>query len=82
MLNYPVAYQSTKGSALDVDKDFYRRIATEQDSRELVEWLCQVDEGRLRSWITSSYTNHIIFVEMSETVQPYHLARRSLSIAR
>ena len=37
MLNYPAAYQSTKGSALDVDKDFYRRIATEQDSRELVE---------------------------------------------
>lgn len=36
MLNYPAAYQSTKGSALDVDKDFYRRIATEQDSRELV----------------------------------------------
>ena len=37
MLNYPAAYQSTKGSALDPDKAFYGRIASEHDTRTLVE---------------------------------------------
>jgi uncharacterized protein YcgI (DUF1989 family) len=37
MLNYPAAYQSTKGSALDPDKDFYRRIASGHETRTLVE---------------------------------------------
>jgi uncharacterized protein YcgI (DUF1989 family) len=37
MLNYPAAYQSTKGSALDVDQAFYRRIAEERNARELIE---------------------------------------------
>ena len=52
MLNYPAAYQSTKGSALDVDKDFYRRIATEQDSRELVQSIVvpirSITSGRIK----------------------------------
>jgi len=37
MLNYPAAYQSTKGSALDVDKDFYQRIADSKEGRTLIE---------------------------------------------
>ena len=37
MLNYPAAYQSTKGSALDVDKAFYQRVASQHDTRTLVE---------------------------------------------
>lgn len=36
MSNYPAAYQATKGSALDVDQPFYKRIADDLDSRELV----------------------------------------------
>ncbi len=36
MLNYPAAYQSTQGSALDVDKDFYARIASQHETRTLV----------------------------------------------
>ena len=27
MANYPAAYQSTSGSALDVDRDFYKALA-------------------------------------------------------
>ncbi|HXZ08564.1 MAG TPA: urea carboxylase-associated family protein, partial [Paraburkholderia sp.] len=37
MLNYPAAYQSTQGSALEVDKAFYQRIATRHDTRTLIE---------------------------------------------
>jgi uncharacterized protein YcgI (DUF1989 family) len=37
MSNYPAAYQSTQGSALDVDKAFYKKIADEQDSRKKIE---------------------------------------------
>jgi uncharacterized protein YcgI (DUF1989 family) len=34
---YPAAYQANKGSALDVDRDFYQKIADATDKRELVE---------------------------------------------
>ena len=37
MRNYPAAYQATKGSALDVDKEFYQRIAEATDQRTLVD---------------------------------------------
>src|SRR5699024_3174080 len=37
MSNYPAAYQATKGSALDVDKEFYQRIANATDQRKLVD---------------------------------------------
>jgi hypothetical protein len=37
MPSYPAAYQATKASALDVDRDFYRRIAETADRRTLVE---------------------------------------------
>lgn len=45
MANYPAAYQSTSGSALDVDRDFYKALA--EGPRELITshliplyWLC------------------------------------------
>ncbi|PWC13522.1 hypothetical protein B4923_06065 [Brenneria roseae subsp. americana] len=34
---YPAAYQVSKGSALDVDRDFYQHIATAQHKRTLIE---------------------------------------------
>lgn len=37
MGNYPAAYQSVEGGTLSVDRPFYRRIAENVDSRELVE---------------------------------------------
>jgi uncharacterized protein len=37
MRNFPPAYQAAKGSALDVDKSFYQRIAEESGGRALVE---------------------------------------------
>jgi uncharacterized protein len=37
MLNYPAAYQATQGSALDVDREFYGRIATGHETRTLIE---------------------------------------------
>ena len=36
MKDFPAAYQSTAGSALDVDKAFYRRIAEDTAGRRLV----------------------------------------------
>ncbi|MGA7812156.1 urea carboxylase-associated family protein [Caballeronia sp.] len=37
MLNYPAAYQATQGSALDVDRAFYTRIASAHETRTLVD---------------------------------------------
>ncbi|MGX7000165.1 urea carboxylase-associated family protein [Caballeronia sp. KNU42] len=37
MLNYPAAYQVTQGSALEVDRDFYTRVATAPETRTLVD---------------------------------------------
>jgi len=37
MLNYPAAYQATQGSALDVDRAFYTRVASAHETRTLVE---------------------------------------------
>jgi uncharacterized protein YcgI (DUF1989 family) len=37
MKDHPAAYQATKGSALEVDKAFYRRIAEETAGRHLIE---------------------------------------------
>ncbi len=34
MANYPAAYQSTSGSALDIDRDFYKALA--EGPRELI----------------------------------------------
>lgn len=35
--HYPAAYQASKGSALDVDRDFYRRIGESRDAYRRVE---------------------------------------------
>jgi len=37
MLNHPAAYQATSGSALTVDKAFYRRVAERTEGRQQVE---------------------------------------------
>jgi len=37
MGNYPAAYQATKGSALDVDTEFYERIGTQTERRKLID---------------------------------------------
>jgi uncharacterized protein YcgI (DUF1989 family) len=37
MSNYPAAYQASKGSVLNVDKDFYGNIAASKDQRILVD---------------------------------------------
>jgi uncharacterized protein len=37
MLNYPAAYQVTEGSALEVDRDFYSRVASAHETRTLVD---------------------------------------------
>lgn len=37
MSNYPAAYQVSKGSVLNVDKDFYSNIAASKDQRILVD---------------------------------------------
>lgn len=39
MANVAPAYQAAKGSALDVDRAFYQRIADEQGARRLIERL-------------------------------------------
>lgn len=39
MRNFPAAYQASKGSVLDVDKDFYGRIASTSAARTLIETL-------------------------------------------
>ena len=46
MKDFPAAYQSTAGSALDVDKAFYRRIAEETAGRRLVDVLRHPDPHR------------------------------------
>jgi uncharacterized protein YcgI (DUF1989 family) len=37
MLNYPAAYQANQGSALEVDREFYGRVASAHDTRTLVD---------------------------------------------
>ena len=47
MKDFPAAYQSTAGSALDVDKAFYKRIAEETTGRRLVEsFIIPIRTGR------------------------------------
>ncbi len=47
MSNYPAAYQATRGSVLDVDKAFYKKIAQEHDSRKRVDsFIVPIRSGR------------------------------------
>ena len=47
MLNYPAAYQSTQGSALDPDRAFYGKLASRHGTRELVDsFIVPIRSGR------------------------------------
>lgn len=63
MKNYPAAYQSTKGSALDVDKDFYDRIANATEQRQLVDkFIIPIRSGR--AWeVPAGHVFRIVTVE-------------------
>src|SRR5580693_8980260 len=63
MKDFPAAYQSTAGSALDVDKDFYRRIAEDTASRRLVEsFVIPIRTGR--AWkVPAGHVFRIVAVE-------------------
>ena len=63
MKDFPAAYQSTAGSALDVDKAFYRRIAEETAGRRLVEsFVIPIRTGR--AWkMPAGHVFRIVAVE-------------------
>jgi uncharacterized protein YcgI (DUF1989 family) len=63
MRNFPPAYQVAKGSALDVDKSFYRRIAEERGGRTLVETISiPIRSGR--AWtVPAGHVFRIVAVE-------------------
>jgi uncharacterized protein YcgI (DUF1989 family) len=63
MKDFPAAYQSTAGSALDVDKAFYRRIAEETAGRRLVEsFVIPIRTGR--AWkVPAGHVFRIVAVE-------------------
>lgn len=63
MKDFPAAYQSTAGSALDVDKEFYRRIAQDTAGRRLVEsFVIPIRTGR--AWkVPAGHVFRIVAVE-------------------
>jgi len=63
MPSYPSAYQASKGSALDVDRALYRRIAETLESRELVESLVvPIRSGR--AWtVPAGHVFRIVTIE-------------------
>jgi uncharacterized protein len=63
MKDFPAAYQSTAGSALDVDRAFYRRIAEETAGRRLVEsFIIPIRTGR--AWkVPAGHVFRIVAVE-------------------
>ena len=63
MKDFPAAYQATAGSALDVDKDFYRTIAESIGSRRLVEkFVIPIRSGR--AWkVPAGHVFRIVTVE-------------------
>jgi hypothetical protein len=63
MKDFPAAYQSTAGSALDVDKAFYRRIAQDTAGRHLVEsFVIPIRTGR--AWkMPAGHVFRIVAVE-------------------
>jgi len=63
MLNYPAAYQSTQGSALDVDQAFYQRIADSKDDRTLLESIVvPIRSGRAWS-VPAGHVFRIVTIE-------------------
>ena len=63
MKDFPAAYQSSAGSALDVDKAFYRRIAEDTADRQLVEsFVIPIRTGR--AWkVPAGHVFRIVAVE-------------------
>jgi hypothetical protein len=63
MKDFPAAYQSTAGSALDVDKAFYRRIAQDTAGRRLVDsFVIPIRTGR--AWkVPAGHVFRIVAVE-------------------
>ena len=63
MRDHPAAYQASKGSALAIDRDFYRRVAESGDARKLVEqFVIPIRTGR--AWIVpSGHVFRIVSVE-------------------
>jgi uncharacterized protein YcgI (DUF1989 family) len=63
MSDIPPIYQATKGSALDVDKTFYGRIASEQGQRTLIETLTvPIRSGR--AWrVPAGHVFRIVTIE-------------------
>ena len=63
MKDFPAAYQASAGSALDVDKDFYRTLAGSLDSRRLVEkFVIPIRSGR--AWkVPAGHVFRIVTIE-------------------
>ncbi|AWK88308.1 urea carboxylase-associated family protein [Azospirillum thermophilum] len=63
MKSYPAAYQSSKGSALEVDRPFYGRVAEETAGRELVDsFVIPIRSGR--AWtVPAGHVFRIVAVE-------------------
>ncbi|MFI5001117.1 MAG: urea carboxylase-associated family protein [Reyranellales bacterium] len=63
MKDFPAAYQSTVGSALDVDKEFYGRIAGDTTGRRLVDsFVIPIRSGR--AWkVPAGHVFRIVTVE-------------------
>ena len=63
MRDHPAAYQASKGAALAIDRDFYRRVAESGEARKLVEqFVIPIRTGR--AWIVpSGHVFRIVAVE-------------------
>lgn len=63
MQSYPAAYQSSKGSALEVDRTFYSRVAAGTAGRELVDsFVIPIRSGR--AWtVPAGHVFRIVAVE-------------------
>lgn len=63
MKDHPAAYQSTAGSALAVDREFYRRVAQDTAGRRLVEsFIIPIRSGR--AWkVPAGHVFRIVTVE-------------------
>ena len=62
MKDFPAAYQANEGSALSVDKDFYRRIADAGGRRLVESFTIPIRTGR--AWkVPAGYVFRIVTIE-------------------
>src|ERR1700682_4824089 len=62
MKDHPAAYQSTAGSALEVDKAFYKRIAEDTNRRRVDSFVIPIRSGR--AWkVPAGHVFRIVTVE-------------------